>query len=170
MRDFYFEQRFRDHLDGEKRGVLTVRNILLTLLSLYIIAWGLGLGNRDVSVLLLVFAVILIFLYHDNLKLENTTYDPEEKWVISVVGSNFSWLPPKNINENSFSIDTSKIIKIQESYDERDNNSPYYYFFESGEIVNPMINSSIKMDELIEVLKERGVTVERVSGFNRYAP
>ena len=102
----------------------------------------------------------------DKVKLKKTG-NPNEKWSVSVVGSKFSWTSPSQINEKSFSVDVSQIVQIQKSYNDRNDNSPYCFLFENGEKANPKINSSIKMDELIEVLSQRGVVVRRVSDFEK---
>ncbi len=167
MRDFYHELNFQDHVNLEHKSIARVCVILIVLLILYLTAWSFGYGGGDLSILIGFFLLVFFLLYQDKGKLKKFG-ESNEKWNVSVVGSEFSWSSPKQINEKSFSVDISEIVQIQKSYNDRDDNSPYCFYFENGDKANPKINSSINMDELIEVLIERGVTVKKVSCFEKY--
>ena len=112
MRDFYHELSFHDHIDLENKSINNVFVVLSVLLSLYLIAWGLGFSNGGPSLLILFFLFVFFLLYQDKVKLKKTG-NPSEQWKISVVGSEFSWISPKQINEKSFSVDVSQIAQIQ---------------------------------------------------------
>jgi len=140
--------------------------ILVVVLSLYLIAWGFGYGSGNLSLLIGLFTFVFFLLYQDKVKLKKTV-SPNEKWSVSVVGSELSWISPRQVNEKPFSVDVSEIVQIQKSYNESDGSSPYCFYFENGDKANPLINSSIKMDELIELLSQRGVAVYRVSDFEK---
>ena len=145
MRDFHHELSFHNHIDLEHKSIVRVSVILTVLFSLYLIAWSFGYGDEGLSILIGVFLLVFFLLYHDKVKLKKSG-NHNEKWVVSVVGSEFSWVSPKQINEKSFSVDISEIVQIQKSYNDRDDNSPYCFYFENGDKANPKIDSSIKMD------------------------
>jgi len=171
MRDFYFEQSYETYLKERKKQIKNVSIILIVLFFMYLLAFFLGLGkSSDISIIALLFYVIFMLIHSDHRKMCKYEYSSDEKWVISLVGTHLSWLSPSvmvnNSNEISFNIDITEIDEIQKSYS--GDSSSYMFLLESGVNINPGINnSSIDIDELIEIIQEHGVLLKRVSAFRR---
>lgn len=107
-----------------------------------------------------------LLLNSDTSKVNETHSD--EEWVITLVGSRFSWSSPSKLNEESIAVDISQIREIKKSYNDRDDSSPYIFFMINGITFKPEINSFMNIEELIEIFEERGIVCERVSSFSKY--
>ncbi|MGH1428861.1 MAG: hypothetical protein ACRBEE_13035 [Arenicella sp.] len=171
MKNFYFEQSFREYLVSDKKSVRNANIILVALLLMYLASAFLGLGNGDFLLVIVLFGGVFMLLNCDGFQRQRKSHDNEEKWVVSLSGTHLSWASPPSMlhssNEISFEIDTDEIVEVQKSYSDFDENSPYMFCLKNGVKITPSINSSIDMDELIDALKERGILSKRVSSFDR---
>lgn len=172
MRDFYFEQSYEGFLARDKTKIVNASIIIMLLFFIYLLAAFFDFGKApDVLDIVLVFLLIISLLYFDYSKRRNFRYSPDERWVVSLIGSHLCWLSPptmvKSSNEISFDIDISEIDEIQKSFSDRNDSSPYTFFLKSGAKINPGINSSIEMDELIEIIKGHGIKLKHVSDFSK---